>query len=170
VSRAVFQAALGILVFLWTPAFGVIKLQNDPKGFQGIPWGASLADRPELTLTDSNGDIKGYDLKNGPAPLGDATVDVMRFFAIDDQFVRVTIRYRGKGTHEKVLRYLESEFGPIDRTPGQMMRGLNQQYNWRGTDTEINMTYEAPGERGYVFIESRVLAPRFIDKYPDSAY
>ena len=50
-----------------------------------------------------------------------------------------------------------------------MTRGLNQQYNWRGTETEINLTYQAGTERGYIFIDSRTLAPRFNDDITDSA-
>ena len=50
-----------------------------------------------------------------------------------------------------------------------MARGLNQQYNWRGSDTEINLTYQAGTERGYIFIDSRTLAPRFNDYITDSA-
>jgi hypothetical protein len=165
-----FSAALAVLFLAGGPAFAVINLQNDPNGFHGIQWGASLADRSDLTLADANGDIKGYDLKQGPMPLGEAAIDLMRFIAIEDQFARVAIRYRGKANHDKMLAYLESRFGSIDRTPGHMMRGMNQQYNWRGSETEINLTYEAPRERGYVFIESRILTPRFIDRYPDASY
>jgi hypothetical protein len=50
-----------------------------------------------------------------------------------------------------------------------MMRGLNQQYNWRGGETEINLTYEANLDRGFIFIESRSLSPRFHDQITDSA-
>jgi hypothetical protein len=57
----------------------------------------------------------------------------------------------------------------IERLPGQMMRGLNQQYTWRGPETEISLTYEANRDRGFVFIESRNLAPRFQDRIADSA-
>ena len=65
--------------------------------------------------------------------------------------------------------YLEQQFGSLERVPGQMMRGLNQQYTWRGTDTEITMTYHANTGRGFVFIDSRTLAPRFNDHITDSA-
>lgn len=145
-------------------------LINDPKGFHGIPWGASLADHPDLTLADSGERVKGYDLKAGPSPLGDAQVDFMRFVAVEGKFARVIIRYQGKATHTKILAYLQSQFGALDRTPGQMVRGLNQQYNWRGTDTEINLTFQEQGERGVLFFESRVLSPRFNDVIPDAAY
>jgi len=68
-----------------------------------------------------------------------------------------------------VLTYLETRFGRLDRVPGQMTRGFTQQYNWRGSDTEINLTYQAGTERGYIFFDSRTLAPRFNDYITDSA-
>lgn len=141
-------------------------LMNDPKGFHGIPWGAPLANVPDLTLVISGEHISEYELKNGPPPLGKAKVDSMRFVAFDGEFARVTIRYKGKETHEQLLAYLQSQFGPIDRTPGSMMRGLNQQFNWRGAETEINMTFEARRERGFISIDSQSLAPKFNEFLP----
>jgi len=64
---------------------------------------------------------------------------------------------------------MEQRYGPLQRIPGQMMRGLNQQYTWRGTESEINLTYHASTERGFIFLESRTLAPRFNDQIGDSA-
>lgn len=143
-------------------------LLNDPKGFRNIPWGAALANQAELTLVQNMDRVMGYEAKQEPPRLGEAKVDSVRLFTIDGQFGRVTIRYQGKDAHDAVLVYLQSQFGPIDRSPGSMMRGLNQQYNWRGADTEINLTYEAKRERGYLFIESRNLSPRFNDALADT--
>lgn len=145
-------------------------MANDPKGFNNIPWETALDGRPELTLANSAPHIKEYDLKAGPLPLGEAKVDMMRFSTFDGKFARVTIRYRGQHVHAQVLAYLQAQYGSLDRTPGQTMRGVNQQYNWRGTDTEINMTYEGRGERGFLFIESAALAPRFSDLLAEHGY
>ncbi len=153
-----------------TPSAHAGTMTNDPKGFNNIPWGTALDSRPELTLANSAPHIKEYDLKSGPLPLGEAKVDMMRLTTFDGKFARVTIRYRGKQVHTQVLTYLQAQYGSIDRTPGQTMRGVNQQYNWRGTDTEINMTYEGQGERGFLFIESAVLAPRFSDLLAEHGY
>jgi hypothetical protein len=146
------------------------NMVQDPRGFQDIPWGTVLADRPELVLTDAGERITGYDFKSGPPPLGEAGVDSVRLSAIEGRFARAAVHYKGKKTHELVMAYLESQFGPIDRAPGGMMRGLNQQYNWRGAETEINLIYQSFGERGVVFFESRVLAPRFNDSLSETAY
>lgn len=155
---------------VFTPVLHAVPMVNDPKGFNSIPWGAPLNDRPDLSLVNTASRIKEYDLKNGTLPLGEARVDMMRFSTVDGKFARVTIRYKGKDTLVRVLAHLQQLYGPLDRTPGQMMRGANQQYNWRGTDTEVNMTFDGMGERGFLFIESTVLAPRFNDSLPESAY
>jgi len=161
-------------VFIWTAinvsAAHAVPMVSDPNGFSGITWGASLNDRPELALITTANRIKEYDRKSGPLQFGDAAVDTMRFSTVDGKFARVTIRYKGKDTLAKVLVHLQRLYGPLDRTPGQMMRGANQQYNWRGTDTEVNMTFDGMGERGFLFIESTVLAPRFNDSLSESAY
>lgn len=166
-------AALLLLVWSWPAPFlpataEAGALLNDPKGFRNIPWGSPLVNQAELALVQNMDRVKGYEVPKEPPHLGETTVESIRLFTIDGQFGRVTIHYQGKETHDAVLAYLQSQFGPIDRSPGSMMRGLNQQYNWRGADTEINLTYEAKRERGYLFIESRTLSPRFNDALADT--
>ena len=166
-------AALTLLIWLWSTPFlpataEAGTLLNDPKGFRNIPWGTPLANQAELALVQNMDRVKGYEVPKEPPHLGGTPVESLRLFTIDGQFGRVTIHYQGKEAHDAVLAYLQSQFGPIDRSPGSMMRGLNQQYNWRGADTEINLTYEAKRERGYLFIESRTLSPRFNDALADT--
>lgn len=163
-------AIIGGIVLLARPVAFAVPMSNDPKGFRGIPWGASLNDFPDLILADSTERIKTYDMKNGPPVLGEAKVETMRFIAIDGEFARVIVRYRGKQNHDLVLAYLQAQYGPTDRSPGMIMRGHSQQFNWRGNETEVNLTYDGAGERGYVFFDSRVLAPRFNEGYGDAVY
>jgi hypothetical protein len=169
-KRDAWIAALLLFLAATAPARALASatIVNDPQGFNGIPWGAPLAGRPDLVLAQSMDRVQGYDLKQGPPPLGQAKVESLRLFVIDGKFGRVTIRYRGRQTHAQVLAYLESAFGPVERAPGSMVRGLNQQFNWRGPETEVNLTFEAKGERGYLFIESRTLSPRFNDFLSDT--
>jgi hypothetical protein len=152
------------------PAFaGAVSMTNDPKGFHNIVWGAALNARTDLERTRQGPNIIEYRFKNTPPSFADIPVESLHLSTVDDQFARVTIRYRGEDTHKKILAYLESEFGHMERLPGQMLRGLNQQYNWRGTESEINLTYQAGTERGYLFLDSRTLAPRFNDLLADTA-
>lgn len=143
---------------------------NDPNGFDGVTWGSTLGNMEGYDLKDAGDRITRYERKDTAPALGDIAVDALHFFTVDGKFARVTVRYHGKTAHEQVLKYLQTKFGPIDRTPGQTARGLNQQFNWRGEDTEINVTYQSMGDRGYVFFESRTLSPLFNDMLPEHGY
>jgi hypothetical protein len=151
------------------PALAVTMAQDDD-GFAGIRWGTSLADRPGLTKMHSTERTNEFEPTADIPRFGDATVESIRYVAIDQQFARVAIRYHGEANHRAMLQFLQSRFGALDHTPGQMMRGLNQQYYWRGSDTQINVTFDGRSQRGNVFIESLSLAPRFNEGISDTGY
>ncbi len=143
-------------------------MTSDPKGFEGIPWGVAFSESENFVLVDDGSRIKGYELKQGSLQLGPATVDSMRFLTVNGQFGRVTIRYHGKETHKRLLAHFQSKYGPLDRTPGQIAAGSVEQYNWRGPETDITMNYENARDRGIIFFESVLLAPRFTEGIADT--
>lgn len=162
-------ALLGLLLCLGRPLLAhAVPMLNDPNGFQTMAWGIALTTRPDLEITRPGPHVNEYQLRGSPPSYGGVPVERLRFLSVDEQFARVTIHYQGDDRHKQILAYLEQQFGPLERVPGQMMRGLNQQYTWRGTDTEITVTYHANTERGFVFIDSRTLAPRFNDHIADT--
>ena len=55
-------------------------------------------------------------------------VDCLRFISIDCQFARVAVRYHGQRSHDEILDSLQTEYGPIERLPGSMIRGLSQPF------------------------------------------
>jgi len=146
-----------------------VPMINDPKGYQNIPWGAALTGRTDVIPARTGAHINEYRSPTSPAVFAGVEMTSILLLSVDDQFARVTIRYQGEQTHARVMQFLETQFGALERIPGQMARGLNQQYNWRGPETEINVTYQANTERGFIFIDSRTLAPRFNDHITDSA-
>ncbi len=161
---------LGLLLCLSSPFLAhAVPMLNDPNGFQTMAWGITLTTRPDVEITRAGPHVNEYQLKGSPPSYGGVPVERLRLLSVDEQFARVTIHYQGDDRHKQILAYLEQQFGSLERVPGQMMRGLNQQYTWRGTDTEITVTYHANTERGFVFIDSRTLAPRFNDHITDSA-
>lgn len=158
-----------VLVFSWHTVLAV-PIEQDPKSFNGIGWGTPFSESAVYAKVDESGKIRTYERTDGRPFLGPVRVESMKFVTIEGQFARVIVRYLGKSTHEQVLTHLQSLYGPIDRTPGAMTRGSGQQFNWRGTDTEVNLTYETVREVGFLFIDSAVLAPRFNDSLPEHAY
>jgi hypothetical protein len=158
---------MGLL--LWVPTAGAVPMTNDPKGFHDMAWGVPLTAREDMEAARAGPHITEYRLKSSRPSFAGTDVVSIVYVSVDDQFARVIIRYQGDQTHRRVLSYMESQFGPLERIPGQMARGLNQQYNWRGPETEINLTYQSSTERGFIFFDSRTLAPRFNDYISDSA-
>lgn len=161
--------ALVLLLIFGIDSAWAVSMTDDPKGFRGLPWGTMLSSREDVETIRSGTHIVEYLPKADPLSFADTHMTSILYLSVDDQFARVTIRYHGSDVHKQILNFLETRFGRLDRIPGQMARGLTQQYNWRGSDTEINLTYQAGTERGYIFFDSRTLAPRFNDDITDSA-
>ncbi|MDR4494572.1 MAG: hypothetical protein AB7P17_06240 [Nitrospirales bacterium] len=146
------------------------RIENDPKGFWGIPWGVSLKDRIEFTQIDSIDIVRVFGLREGSPEVSGIPMESMKLYTIDGKYARATFHYRGDRIHESLMAYLENYFGKTDVAQGGMARGLNQQYTWRGPETEITLTYHGYRERGFLSAESRVLAPLLLHASPDQAY
>jgi len=152
-------AALCVVLCSSAAAFAV-EIKEDPKGFEGIPWGATLAESESFGKVEDAGRLKTYEFKGGPPSFGPATVESMKFTTVDDRFARVTVRYHGKETHEQLLAFLQSRYGPLDRTPGQFAAGAVKIFAWQGVETEVSLRYEMRTDRGIIFFENPSLASR----------
>ena len=158
---------LSLLIF-WLPELLLAANPTPaPPGFQGIPWGSALAELSQFVLVDPDDRVDIYEYKEGPPRFANGPVEAIKLYAIDAQFARVMIRYRTEETHNRIKQALESEFGKIQHSPGSMIRGLNQEYSWRLEETEISLSYRELGERGLLTIQSRILAPRFLELLSD---
>jgi len=156
-----------LIFFLWLPELLLAATPAPPPGFQGIPWGSTLAELSQFVLVEPDGRVDMYQYQEGPPKFANEPVDFIKLYTIDAQFARVMIRYRNEDTHNRIKQALESEFGKIQHSPGSMIRGLNQEYSWRLDETEISLSYRELGERGLLTIQSRILAPRFLELLSD---
>ncbi len=148
----------GVLAVLFVIGTALaVPMTEDPNGFEGIPWGAALSESETFGKTEDAGRFKTYELKAGSPALGPTKVESMKFITFDDKFARVTVRYQGKEAHDQILAWLQTRFGPLDRTPGQFSVGPVKFYAWQGFETEITMRYEARMDRGIIFFESQTL-------------
>ena len=146
---------LGLL--LQTTLALAVPILNDPNGFEGLPWESALTEGDQFAKVEEAGPLRSYELKTGQPALGTIPVEVLRYTTFDGKFGRVLVRYQGKDTHEQILAYLQTKYGPLDRTPGQISVGPIRVYAWHGFDTEITLRYESRIERGIIFFESRIL-------------
>ncbi len=162
--------SFGIFFLLSGPGIGGTPIQQDPNGFFDIMWGDPLANRNDLKKIDDSNVLKIYTLKQGNPHVEGIPMESVKLYGLENQYARALFRYKGAATHQSLIKYLEDRFGKIGRSHGGMMRGLNQQYTWRGPDTEITITYHGFRERGFLTAESRVLAPRFLDVHGDHSF
>jgi hypothetical protein len=156
------ETAVSILlsVCLFNTAAFAVQMKEDPKGFEGIPWGAALSESETFGKVEDAGRLKTYELKGGPPSFGPAKVESMKFITVDDRFARVTVRYQGKETHDQLLSFLQARYGPLDRTPGQFTKGAVKIFAWQGLETEVSLRYETRTDRGIIFFENPALASR----------
>ena len=151
------------IILQGTLAFAV-PMQNDPNGFEGIPWGATFSETDTFVKVQDTGQSQTYELKTGAPPsLGTVKVDSMRFVTSEGKFARVTVRYQGKETHDRILAYLQSLYGPLDRTPGQIAGGPVKFCSWTGFETDVSLRYETGTDRGIIFFESQELRRKMTD-------
>ena len=134
-----------------------VPILNDPNGFEGLPWESAVVEGDQFVKVEDAGRLLSYELKSGKPALDTIPVEVLRYTTFDGKFGRVLVRYQGKDTHEQILAYLQTKYGPLDRTPGQISVGPIRVYAWHGFDTEITLRYESRIERGIIFFESRIL-------------
>lgn len=134
-----------------------VPMVNDPDGFEGIQWGTHLPSSDNMKLVEDTGRLKTYEFKSDAPTLGDIAVSSLRFTAVENKLARVTVRYEGKDAHDKILVFLQSRYGPLDRTPGQFSVGPVKFYSWQGFDTEVTLRYQTKTDLGIIFFESQSL-------------
>lgn len=156
---------LGLIAGLLLPAALAlaVPIVNDPNGFEGMLWGTELGESDQLKQVEVAGALRSFEQKTGTPALGAIPVDVLRYTTFEGKFGRVLIRYHGKETHEQMLTYLQSKYGPLDRTPGQISVGPIRVYAWHGFDTEITLRFESRAEEGIIFFESRTLREKLAE-------
>lgn len=158
-----FCIGLFLLPFLQSAPASAVPMQNDPNGFEGIPWGATFSETDTFVKVEDTGRSQTYERKTSVPSLGAVPVDSMRFVTSEGKFARVTVRYQGKAAHDQILAYLQSLYGPLDRTPGQIAGGSVKFFSWTGFETDVNLRYETGTDRGIIFFESQELRRKMTD-------
>jgi hypothetical protein len=166
----VFTSLLLVLLLATSPTRAITPISSDPQGFEGIKWDTALHTLRNLSLIDSDDRIQTYQFSKNTLRFANTHVESLRLLTIDGKFARVMIRYQGEDSHQAIMMYLTRQYGPVTRRPGSMMRGLNQENTWRGDETEATLNYREHGERGFLMIQSRILAPRFLDMTSDHGH
>ncbi len=152
--RCLLVLTLGVVLLSPIAPARAVPMENDPNGFEGIPWGAAFTESDQFVKVEDAGRIQTYELTSTPRKLGSVLVESMKFSTVEGKFARVMVRYTGKETHDRLLTFLQQQFGPIDQTPGQMAGGVVKFFNWQGPDSAIILRYDLRTSQGVIFFES----------------
>ncbi len=169
-SQATLTAGIALCLMAQSAPVAAVPILNDPNGFEGIPWGTTLSDQDLFVRIEDAGHVQTYEPRERPPKLGSIQVDSLRFTTFQDRLGRVTARYSGSASHEAILAYLQSTYGPLDRTPGQITVGPVKVYTWHGVHTEVTLRFESNRDHGIIFFESRTLRERWPDESPSTVF
>ena len=164
--------ATALMLCLFSSAIPVLgaPIVNDPDGFGDIPWGTILSETAHVAKIEDSGRVQVYEPIGRTPVLGPVTVDSIRLTTFEKKFGRVTIRYSGQDTHDAILTYLQSTYGPLDQTPGQITVGSVKVYTWRGVSTDVTLRFDSTLDRGIIFFESRTLPEKPVDETSSTAF
>lgn len=103
------KTRLFVMTLCWmlvaAPLALAVPMVDDPKGFEGTPWGTLLSELKQFVVVEDAGRLQTYEQTGQPPSLGATPVDSIRLTTYEKKFGRVTVRYSGKDTHEKLLTY-----------------------------------------------------------------
>lgn len=169
-DQARLAAGIAFCLIVQSAPASAVPILDDPNGFEGIPWGTTFSDQAPFVKIEDAGHLQTYERKERPPRLGSTPVDSMRFTTFQDRLGRVTVRYSGSAAHEAILAYLQSTYGPLDQTPGQIAVGPVKVYAWHGSHTDVTLRYESNLDHGIIFFENRTLRERWPDESPSTVF
>ena len=113
---------------------------NDPNGFKGYSWDTNIEQFHGLVLWGKSDGTVGsttYYLPHEPLTLGDVNVEKILYSFDDDQFKRVTIKYRDGENYDALLSAMTTRFGA-----GRDESRFSHDVLWVGMHTHMILRYD----------------------------
>lgn len=153
----------GLLAFgLSVVPVGAAKIQDDPGGFNGYAWGTPLAKFPGFKLVKNMGStdfVSSVDLYENPGEtlvLNEVPLTAIRYRFVENELESIELRYTGRESRDKLMRWLEERFGKLTPHERRMVNALL----WHGDKTVINLKYDVVAQQGTLFFLSKELSHR----------
>ena len=140
-----------------------VKMKDDPNGFNGHTWGATLATYSSMKLLKDLGNTDFvekaglYEIPGEIVTLTGVTFTKIQYRFIDEQLESIELKYEGPENREKLVRWLEDQYGKI---PIHERRKAST-VQWFGDKTTVSLSFDAVTKGGTLFSVSQVLNHRF---------
>jgi len=139
------------------------KILDDPNGFNGYTWGTPLAKFPgfklirDLGSTDFVKDVGLYENPGETFTLNEVPLVMIRYRFVENQLESISLRYTGRENRDKLVRWLEEQYGKLTAPERRMVNALP----WYGDQTVINLKYDVVTKEGMLYFFSKALSHRF---------
>ena len=144
---------------------GAARILDDPNGFNGYTWGTSPPCYPSLQhvkdvgSTGSGEKLSVYENPGEVVTLSDVPLTRIQYRFVGDRLESIVLSYAGRENREKLLRWLEGQYGRL--TPAE--RRMLGQVEWLGDKTEVTLSYNLGRKDGTLLLISRALGGRLSD-------
>lgn len=136
-----FLTSVNIIFPLQVSAF-----ENEPDGFRGLKWGTHISELTDMSLIESNGDIKIYVHKNDKMQFGDAKLKEIVYAFYKDRLFSVSIRYSSYLNYLKLKQIFFRLYGNGNQPNIYMKR-----YLWIGSAVDISLEYKEMPNKGKIY-------------------
>lgn len=138
-------------------------IPEDPGGFNGYTWGTPLAKFPAFKLvrdlgsTDFVKDVGVYENPGETLALNEVPLSEIRYRFVENELESIELRYTGRESRDKLMRWLEERFGKVSLHERKMVNAVL----WYGDETVINLKYDVATKQGTLYFLSQALNHKF---------
>ena len=141
------------------------RIKDDPEGFNGHRWGASLSEYPAFKLLQDLGSTDFvekagvYENPGEVLTLNEVRIKTVRYRFINEQMESIHLRYESRDNRERLMDWLQDRFGKLSPSERKMVNSVQ----WFGEKTTVTLTYNPRTEEGAVWFTSQALNHLFND-------
>ncbi len=138
---------------------GAAQIKDDPGGFNEHAWGTPLAEFPAFKLvkdlgsTDFVASVGLYEKPGEVMTFNGVTLGKIHYRFVDQQLESIELRYEGRESRDKLLRWVEERYGEVSFHERKMVNSVQ----WFGDQTTVTLSYDAVQKQGTLWFISRDL-------------
>lgn len=149
-----------LLIWLWSGPATAGRITKEPTGFNGYIWGTSSADYPSLVrvtdpaITGLLPDVDVYEKPREALTVNGVMVSGIRYRFYKSQLGAVELRYEGRGNREKLIQWIDQEYGKLPTAERKQ-----RQVEWHGENVVIALGYDVLTNQGRLWLIYLALTP-----------
>jgi hypothetical protein len=148
-----------VCVLVIVIAAEAVRIKDEPNGFNGHSCGAQLAKYQSFKLvkdlgeSDFAGSVKVYENPGESLTLDQVPLSKIRYRFVGDQLESVQHVFEGKENRDKLLRWIEGQYGPAPAAERRVITSVQ----WFGDQTTISLSFDIHTKHGNLWFTCQAL-------------